>query len=119
MIKPLPTPHKLMVISAGKAVCLRIWAAQGQRAFPIDDVLTQLMALCLIDGDHVNELEFGDVNDEFARDWAPLSRERLGLAAFNRRTWRGVRGAMRHIGVQLIKTAPQRLLRLLRVRRRA
>ena len=115
----LPVAMQLWVISAGRALCLRIWAAQGQRAFPIDDVLTQLMALCLIDGDHVDELEFGDVNDEFARDWAPLSRERLGLAAFNRHTLRGVRGALRHIGVQLVKTAPQRLWRFLRARRRA
>ena len=113
----MPVAMQLWVVSEGKAHCLRIWGAQEQRAFPIDDVLTQLMALCLIDGDHVDELEFGDVNDEFARNWAPLSRERLGLAAFNRRTWRGVRGALRHIGVQLVKTAPRRLWRALRVRR--
>ena len=112
-----PVAMQFWIVSAGKARCLRIWTVPGQRAFPIDDVLTQLMLLCLIDGDHVDELDFGDVSAEFAQDWAPQERERIGLAAFNRRTWRGVRGAMRHIGAQMVKTAPARLWRLLRGQR--
>lgn len=108
-----PVAMQLWVIAGNKARCLRIWSAQGQRAFPIDDVLTQLMALCLIDGDHVDELEFGDVNEAFARDWAGGVRERLGLAAFNRRTLRGIRGAVRHIALGRLASAPRRLWRAL------
>ena len=117
LLDGLPVAMQFWVVSERKACCLRMWEAQGQRAFPIDDLLTQLVALCLIDGDQVDELEFGDVTEAFAQDWAPQSRERLGLAAFNRRTWRGVRGALRHIGTQLVKSAPQRLWQMLRRRR--
>lgn len=113
----LPVAMQLWVISGRAARCLRIWSAPQQKVFPIDQVLTQMMALCLIDGDGVGELEFGDVNDEFASEWAPLARERIGLAAFNRRTWRGVRGAIRHIGIASLKNAPQLLWRRLRGRR--
>lgn len=108
-----PVAMQLWVIVGRSARCLRIWSTQGQRAFPVDDVLTQLVALCLIDGDHVDELEFGDVDEAFASDWATGVRERLGLAAFNRRTWRGLRGAVRHIGLSRIVAAPRRLWRRL------
>lgn len=109
----LPVAIQLWVISERVAHCLRIWSAQTQRAFPIDDVLTQMITLCLIDGDHVDELEFGDVSEAFAADWAPMARNRIGLAAFNRRTARGVRGAIRHVGLQLLLGGPRRLWRKL------
>ncbi len=108
-----PVAIQLWVIVGNKARCLRIWSVEGQRTFPVDDVLTQLMALCLIDGDHVEELEFGDVDEAFARAWAGGVRERLGLAAFNRRTLRGIRGALRHIALSGLAAAPRRLWRRL------
>ena len=104
-----PVAIQLWVINGRVARCLRIWGAQGQRTFPIDDVLTQMVALCLIDGDKVEELEFGDVSEEFAQDWAPQARERLALAAFNRRTARGVQGALRHITLPWLTQLPRRL----------
>jgi hypothetical protein len=108
-----PVAMQLWLIDGPKARCLRIWSVPGQRAFPIDDVLTQLIALCLIDGDAVEELVFGDVNDAFASDWATGLREWPGLAAFNRRTLRGVLGAIRHIALGRMVAAPRRLWRAL------
>jgi len=103
-----PVAMQFWVVTAGFARCLRIWGAQGQQPFPIDDVLTQLMAVCLIDGDKVAELNFGAIDDEFARNWAPQARERMGIAAFTPRTWRGLRGALRHVGAQRLKSLPAR-----------
>lgn len=108
-----PVAMQLWLISGGTARCLRIWSVPGQRAFPIDDVLTQMVVLCLIDGDQVQELDFGDVNDDFARDWASGARDRVGLAAFNRRTLRGVRGAFRHIVLGRVLSAPRQLWSLI------
>ena len=113
----VPVAMQLWVVGDGVARCLRIWSAPQQQIFPIDDVLTNLMVICLVDGDQVGELEFGDVAEVFASDWAPQARERLGLAAFNKRTWRGVRGAVRHIGIQLLKSTPPYLWARLRGRR--
>ena len=112
----VPVAMQLWVVGEGVARCLRIWSAPQQQIFPIDDVLTQLMVMCLVDGDQIDELEFGEVSEEFARDWAPQARERLGVAAFNKRTWRGFRGAVRHIGIQLLKSTPPYLWARLRGR---
>ncbi|HYX63004.1 MAG TPA: GNAT family N-acetyltransferase [Burkholderiales bacterium] len=108
-----PVAMQLWVISDGRGYCMRIWGAQAQAVFPIDDVLTQLMILCLVDGDRVAELDFGPVSDAFADSWALKARARVGLAAFNARTWRGVRGAVRHVGVQALRSFPGRLRQML------
>ena len=100
----VPEAMQLWVIDGGSARCLRIWQVRDHRAFPLDEVLTQMMALCLIDGDRVSELDFGAVSEAFARDWAAAMRPRIALAAFNPRTWRGLRGAFRHIGVQFLRS---------------
>ena len=104
-----PVAMQLWLITGRTARCLRIWSVPGQTAFPIDDVLTQMMVLCLIDGDEIQELEFGDVSDDFARDWASAARDRIGLAAFNRRTLRGIRGAIRHIALGWLMVASRQL----------
>lgn len=112
-----PVAMQLWLICGHKARCLRIWSVPGQKTFPIDDVLTQMVVVCLIDGDEVEELEFGDVNDAFAQDWATGMHERLGLAAFNRRTWRGIQGAIRHIALGHIMAGPRRLWQAITGRR--
>ena len=108
-----PAAMQLWVVSGGRGYCLRIWGAQAQAVFPIDDVLTQLMVLCLVEGDRVAELDFGPVSDAFADSWALKARARVGLAAFNARTWRGLRGAVRHVGVHALRSFPGRLRQML------
>lgn len=92
-----PLAMQFWVVSGGVAHCLRIWSAQGPQPFPVDDVLTQMVLVCLIDGDRVTELNFGAVEDESASHWAPMEHDRVGIAAFTPRTWRGLRGAARHV----------------------
>lgn len=104
-----PVNVQFWVVTRGVARCLRFWSGIEQQAFPLDEMLTQFMALYLIDADHVGELDFGGVRADFAADWAPAARQRIGVVAFNRRTWRGLRGAARHIGVGLVKSFPMRL----------
>ena len=100
----VPVAMQLWMVTAGKAHCLRIWGVQGPCAFPIDEVLTHLLTVYLIEADTVDELDFGGVTEEFGRSWATGVRQRIGVAAFNLRTWRGIKGAARHIGVQSIKS---------------
>lgn len=102
---------QLWLVDEGVAHCLRIWSVEEKRAFPIDDMLTELMALCLIDGNRVAELDFGGITDEFAKNWAPAMRRRIGVAAFNPRSWRGIKGAARHVGLQRLKALAGRAWR--------
>jgi Acetyltransferase (GNAT) domain len=117
MLDGQPAAMQLWVINARTARCLRIWEAEDRRTFPIDEILTQLMAVCLIDGDRVERLEFGEINEEFAAEWAPGASDRLGLAAFNRHTWKGRSGALRHIVLPRLMAPVTRLWRRLRPRR--
>ena len=64
----------------------------------------------LIDGRARRELDFGGVSEEFVRELGAGVRERIGVAAFNPRTWRGIKGAVRHVGAaRSIKSVPRRL----------
>lgn len=111
LLDDVPQAMQLWVVDGGAARCLRIWEVREARPFPIDAVLTQMMALCLIDGDRVSELDFGAVSEAFAREWAPAARPRIALAAFNPRTWRGLRGAARHVAGQTLRALRSRLFR--------
>jgi hypothetical protein len=86
------------LLSGALARCLRIWSGPEFIGGPVDDLLTEYMSRRLIDVDRVAELDFGAIAEEFARSWAPKAYRRIGLIAFNPRTSRGLRGAVRHLG---------------------
>lgn len=90
------------------ARCLRIWSAPEYHGRPLDDLLTEYMTRQLIDADGAAELDFGAITDAFARNWAPGSYRRIGLIAFNPRTSRGLRGAIRHLGAAAIRSVWER-----------
>ena len=103
-----PAAVQLWIASAGVARCLRIFSIEEPPEVPLTDMLTQDLAAHLIDGDRVCELGFGALDPQLAMNWAPGRRERLGLAAFNPRTWRGLKGATRHVGAQFLKSLVKR-----------
>jgi hypothetical protein len=79
-------------------------------------MLVQCMVRGLLDVDRVRELDFGSIEDNFAQNWAPRSRQRIGIVAFNPRTWRGIKGAFRHIALPKLLSIPRRIRRRLRAR---
>lgn len=111
-----PAAVQLWIVSAGIARCIRIWSDPGHAALPLDDMLVECMIPQLLDVDCVRELDFGPIEAEFAQNWAPRTRERIGIIAFNPRTWRGVRGALRHIVLPKLLSIPRRLRRKIRAR---
>lgn len=108
-----PAAVQLWIVSAGIARCIRIWNDPGHGALPLDDMLVQCMAPQLLDVDQVHELDFGSIENNFAQSWAPRSRQRIGIVAFNPRTWRGVKGALRHILLPKLLATPRRVRRKL------
>jgi hypothetical protein len=102
---------QLWIVSAGIGKCLRVWIIPQEREVLLHELLTQHLTAHLIDTDQVAELDFGAINDNFALNWAPQARDRLGLVAFNLSTWRGFKGTLRHVGPQLLRSAARRVLR--------
>jgi len=111
-----PAAVQLWLVSAGIARCIRIWSDPRHAALPLDDMMVQCMIPRLLDVDQVRELDFGSIEDNFAQNWAPRRRERIGVVAFNPRTWRGIKGAFRHIVLPKLLSIPRRLRRRFRVR---
>lgn len=100
-----PIAAQLWIVSGGKACCLRTWSMLRYASLWPDDLLCERLCAHLIDEDRVAELSFGALDDAFIPDWAQSTREQFGLAAFNLRTWRGVKGALRHVGADVLKTS--------------
>jgi CelD/BcsL family acetyltransferase involved in cellulose biosynthesis len=69
----------------------------------------------LLDEEHITELDLGAGDDPYKRLWAFRRRERVGLLAFDPRTWRGAAGALRHMAAgvsRMIASRPKARLAL-------
>ena len=101
----------------GVARCIRIWNDPAHADLPLDDMLTERLVVHLLDSDAVRELDFGSLASEAAQNWAPQARQRVGVIAFNPRTWRGIKGAVRHIAIPKLLSLPRRIRRRLKRRK--
>ena len=104
-----PAAVQLWRLGATAARCLRIWSGPEFRGLPVDDLLTEYMTRQLLDADRAAGLDFGAITEEFAAQWAPRAHPRIGLIAFNPRTSRGVRGAIRHLGAAALRSLWERI----------
>jgi hypothetical protein len=108
-----PVAVQMWIASADTARCLRIWSNPRVPSLLLDDALVERMVPHLLDVDHVRELNFGAIGDAFAQTWAPRKRERIGIIAFNPRTWRGIKSTIRHIVLPKVLSVPRRVRRKL------
>ncbi len=107
---------QLWVVARNVGQCLRIAQHARFANLPLDDMLTERLTRHLIDTDRVVELDFGYIVEQFAAHWAPQRRRRVGIIAFNTRTPRGLKGALRHIVLPKLLALPRRVMRKLRRR---
>ena len=106
-----PAAIQLWMVSGGRARCLRAWSVFSRQEEWPDDLLSERILAHLIDIDRVGELSYGALDDGFIGDWADAAREQFGLAAFNLRTWRGLKGTLRHVGADALKSVFRRAAR--------
>jgi hypothetical protein len=111
-----PAAMQLWVVARNVAQCLRISQHEQFSDLPLDDMLTEQITPHLIDTDRVVELDFGYIVEQFAAHWAAQRRRRVGIIAFNLRTRRGLKGALRHIFLPKLLALPRRAVRKLRGR---
>jgi len=104
----------MWIIADNVAQCLRIAQSKRFAELPLDDMVTARITQHLIDVDRVAELDFGYIVEQFAAHWAPRTRQRIGIVAFNPRTRRGFRGFLRHIVLPKLLALPRRIRRKLR-----
>jgi hypothetical protein len=97
------------------AVAFQLWIVRGRTAaiyklaydeayakLSVGSVLTSALMRQAIDEDAVEEIDYLTGDEDYKRDWMSDRRERWGLVGFNRATWRGLAGSVRHgLGAKL------------------
>ena len=99
----VPAAVQVWRLDGANARCLRIWTDEAKEESGLSDLLTAYMTKRLIEEDCAAILYFGALSEEFAADWAAASAARIDVMAFNPRTFRGVRGAIRHLTVSKLR----------------
>jgi CelD/BcsL family acetyltransferase involved in cellulose biosynthesis len=59
----------------------------------------------MLDQERVAELDLGAGDDRYKRLWATKRRVRVGLVAFDPRTWRGAAAGLRHVALPRARPA--------------
>ena len=103
-----PASVQVWRLSGAGARCLRLWTNPARSEPGLSDLLTAYMTRRLIDDERAGALYFGPVTESFAADWASAASPRIEVIAFNPRTVRGVRGAIRHLAVGALRAAWRR-----------
>lgn len=106
-----PAAAQFWVISDRFAYLYRTAYQNRFKALSVGTVLTWHVLRDLLDADHVDELDMGIGNDPYKKDWVSGERDRCGILAFNPRTFRGFKNAVRHIGGHSAKRVLTGLLR--------
>ena len=101
---------------ADQAVAVQLWIVQERVAsiyklaydekfatFSIGSILTSHMIEHVIDLDKVEEIDYLTGDDDYKKDWMSHRRERWGMIAFNRRTFKGNVLAAWHLGRSALK----------------
>ncbi len=101
-------------ICGGTAMCYRLAYTQKLGKLSPGTVLTWRMVRHLLDEDRVSELDFGIGDDDYKAEWMGELREYWGIDAFNPRTARGLRCAVRHLLPPMIKPVLRPLWRRVR-----
>jgi hypothetical protein len=109
-----PAAAQFWLVNSGVGVCYRLAFKERYRDRSVGTILTWRIIRHLLEADGVRALDFGVGDDPYKKDWMRERRERWGIAAFNPRTWRGIQGAVRHVGLQPVKRSLRWAWRLVR-----
>ena len=91
-----PVAVQVWVVTASRAIVLKLAHDEAFKAHSPGTVLTAMMLRHLLDGEHVTEIDFGRGDDPYKRDWASHRRLRIGVLLVD--PWRisGMAALLRH-----------------------
>jgi CelD/BcsL family acetyltransferase involved in cellulose biosynthesis len=105
-----PIAAQIWIVWHGTATLYKLAHDRSCDILSPGTVLTMRMLERLLDEERVAAIDLGAGDDAYKRLWASRRRERIGLLAFDPRTWRGALGALRHVaarGLQMIASRPK------------
>jgi len=91
-----PVAVQIWVVKDGQALVLKLAHDEAFKAHSPGTVLTALMLRHLLDGEHVERIDFGRGDDPYKQGWASRRRQRVGVLLVN--PWRlsGMAARARH-----------------------
>jgi CelD/BcsL family acetyltransferase involved in cellulose biosynthesis len=91
-----PVAVQVWVVTAGRAIVLKLAHDEAFKGHSPGTVLTALMLRDLLDREHVTEIDFGRGDDAYKREWASRRRRRIGVLLVD--PWRisGMAALLRH-----------------------
>ncbi|MEY2683379.1 MAG: hypothetical protein RJA09_523 [Pseudomonadota bacterium] len=93
-----PVAAQLWLVSEGTAHIFKLAYVQGMEKWSVGSVLTAHLMRHVIDVDGVRELDYGQGDDAYKKDWMTHRRERVGLLVWDLRRPGAWWPALRHGG---------------------
>jgi CelD/BcsL family acetyltransferase involved in cellulose biosynthesis len=106
-----PVAVQIWVVTAGRAIVLKLAHDEAFKAHSPGTVLTALMLRHLLDREHVTEIDFGRGDDPYKKDWASQRRQRIGVLLVNPWRMSGIAALLRHTAGR-VRLAIRPVLRL-------
>lgn len=103
-IDGVPAASELCIVAARAALMMKTAYDPRYRDLSVGALATLKVLRYVLDNDEIDEIDFGNGEDPYKREWVTQRRERLGVVGFNPRTVRGVLGAARNIGGSSLKS---------------
>ena len=94
-----PAAAQLWLVAGGRATIFKLAHDERWKPFSPGTLLTARMLEYALDVDRVAEIDYGRGDDDYKKLWLTERRECWGIAAYNRRTARGLAGALRHVAL--------------------
>lgn len=92
-----PVAFQLWIVRGRTAAIYKLAYDEAYAKLSVGSVLTAALMRHAIDEDGVEEVDYLTGDEDYKRDWMSDRRERWGLVGFNRATWRGLAGSVRHV----------------------
>jgi CelD/BcsL family acetyltransferase involved in cellulose biosynthesis len=105
-----PVAVQVWVVTAGRAIVLKLAHDEAFKAHSPGTVLTALMLRHLLEREHVTEIDFGRGDDPYKKDWASQRRRRIGVLLVDPWRMSGMAALLRHAAGRT-RLAMRRLLR--------
>jgi hypothetical protein len=106
-----PAAAQFWIVHNNVASIYKLAYDERYAQYSIGTILTSHLLEHVIDTDRVEEVDYLTGDDAYKADWMEQRRERWGLVAFNRRTWKGRLYGTWHVGGRAVKRGASAILR--------
>lgn len=108
-VDDVPAAAQIWIVSGKRATIYKLAYDPRFKSLSVGSLLTEHLMKRVIDGDRVEEVDYGSGDDAYKREWMSQRRERRQLTAYNVRTPRGLLlGAVRR-GVGALRAVHGRI----------